>query len=259
MRVRANARRILRVIFEKVFIPKREGVEHYDRVIAPEVLQDTFYEQLGKIGAREDLEILLEIGSSSGEGSTKAIVDGILSRKSRGSATLHCMEISKPRFDALCNRYKSDKFVKVHRVSSVGLQAFPSRTELKRFYKTVPSTLNHYTFDEIYSWMRKDIEYLKLNITELLTFSGDEKTENGIDYLKRHYEIPGFDFVLIDGGEFVGWAEFQLVYGSKVIALDDINSYKCRYAYDALIVDPTYRLIDESWSTRNGWAIFELQ
>lgn len=258
MRINRRLRRTLRVVFEKIFKPDREGIEHYNKVIYPEVFEDGFYKQLNRLSTRTDLEQILEIGSSSGAGSTQALVEGIKQRQFREKVTLHCMEIAFPRFEILKKTYSGYNFVKVHRLSSVALDSFPSKSELKYFYRNIPSSLNNYTFDEIYSWMRKDIEYLKLNSNELLAFNGDEKTASGIEYLKRKYEILNFDFVLIDGGEFVGWAEFQLVYGSKVIALDDINSYKCRYAYDTLIVDPAYRLIDESWTTRNGWAIFEL-
>jgi hypothetical protein len=253
-----RVRRLAKVVIEKIFIkPNREGVEHYDKVIAPEVLDDDFYILLQQLGSRIDLLTFLEIGSSSGAGSTQALVAGINLRESKGGTVLHCMEISLPRFEALKDTYSNFDFVKVHRLSSVGLDSFPTKSELKFFYKKFPSALNNYTFDEIYSWMAKDIEYLRMNIDELLTFGHSDHTGSGIEYIKREFEIPQFDFVLIDGGEFLGWAEFKILYGAKVIALDDINSYKCRYAYDALNTDSSYRLIAESWTTRNGWAIFE--
>jgi hypothetical protein len=257
MKSGVKIRRYLKVVLERIFPPTREGIEHYDRVIAPEVLHDDFYESISKIAAREELRVILEIGSSSGEGSTQAIVDGIMARENSSSAVLHCMEISLPRFEALRAQYESLNFVKVHRLSSVGLSSFPSKSELRNFYKNIPSSLNHYTFDEIYSWMEKDIEYLRMNISELLKFEEVPNVDSGIDYIKNEFGINTFDFVLIDGGEFLGWAEFQVLYGSRVIALDDINSYKCRYAYDALRKDSQYRLIVENWITRNGWAIFE--
>jgi len=140
----------------------------------------------------------------------------------------------------------------VHRLTSVGLDDFPTRKELKHFYQKVTSQLNDYTFDEIYSWLKKDIEYLKA-FSEVLIPDGVA----GIDFIRSKYGISEFDLVLIDGGEFTGHAEFKKLKGAKIICLDDINSFKCRYAYDELIKDPNYHLIAENWKTRNGWAIFE--
>jgi hypothetical protein len=257
MSIKRRLRRGVRVVLEKILKPERVGVEHYEKIIIPEVLNDDFYQMINNISARSDLMKFLEIGSSSGAGSTQALVAGINLRESNEGTVLHCMEISLPRFEALKDTYANFDFVKVHRLSSVGLDSFPTKSELKLFYKKIPSILNNYTFDEIYSWMTKDIEYLRMNFDDLLAFDHSEHTGSGIEYIKREFEIPQFDFVLIDGGEFLGWAEFKILYGAKVIALDDINSYKCRYAYDALNTDSSYRLIAESWTTRNGWAIFE--
>lgn len=246
-------RRYLRIFFEKIFRPNREGIEHYSKVISPEVLNDDFYRLLSDLAQREDILTLLEIGSSSGEGSTSAIVKGIQNRNSTVDVQLHCMEISQPRFNLLLEAYKQMSFMHVHRLSTVGLDYFPTRKELKDFYRNVKSNLNHYTFDEVFSWMKKDVEFLKVHSEVLLPHNS-----NGIDYIKTKFEISSFDLILIDGGEFVGYSEFKLLRGAKIICLDDVNSFKCRYAYDELMSDANYRLIAESWTTRNGWAIFEL-
>jgi len=96
-------------------------------------------------------------------------------------------------------------------------------------------------------WRRRDIEYIRA--------SG--KDANGIDYIKRQNGIDTFDFVLIDGSEFTGEAELRHTIGARFIALDDILTHKCFNAYRQLSFDSRYRLIEESFELRNGYAIFQ--
>lgn len=249
-------RRGVKIVIQKIIPPTREGVEHYDKAIPAEVHEDDFYSALQDLASRPDLKSIIEIGSSSGEGSTKALVTGVLGRKNPEEAGIHCLEISAVRFENLRSHYSEYSFVNVHRMSSVGLDSFPSLKELKQFYRKTPSILNHYTFDEVSSWLQKDIEYLRSNLQEL---SVSDLGENlfGIEFVRHQFNIEDFDLVIIDGGEFLGWAEYLLLKGANWICLDDINSFKCRKAYDELKLDPKYVLYQENWQTRNGWAIFQ--
>ena len=62
--------------------------------------------------------------------------------------------------------------------------------------------------------------------------------------------------VLIDGSEFTGKPELDLVYGAKFILLDDIRAYKNYHNYKRLLNDKNYKLIEEQPFLRNGYAIF---
>jgi len=249
-------RRLAKVLLEKLIVPEREGVEHYDKVLPPEVNNDDFFHALYQLASNIQLKTFLEIGSSSGEGSTRALTEGVLSRESHDLVSLHCLEISEVRYDNLVAAYSRLAFMKIHRLSSVGLDSFPTVDELRDFYRNVPSILNNYTFDEVVSWLKKDIDYLTSN---LLALTGKSETRSlcGIDYVKEISKVSVFDLVVIDGGEFLGWAEYNLLKGSRFVCLDDINSFKCRWAYDDLLNDPDYDLYAENWNVRNGWAIFE--
>jgi len=249
-------RRLAKVLLEKLIVPEREGVEHYDKVLPPEVNNDDFFHALKQLASNIQLKTFLEIGSSSGEGSTRALTEGVLSRESHDLVSLHCLEISEVRYDNLVAAYSRLPFMKIHRLSSVGLDSFPTVGELRDFYRNVPSILNNYTFDEVVSWLKKDIDYLTSN---LLALTGKSETRSlcGIDYVKEISSISVFDLVVIDGGEFLGWAEYKLLKGSRFVCLDDINSFKCRWAYDDLSNDPDYHLYAENWNVRNGWAIFQ--
>jgi hypothetical protein len=48
-----------------------------NRLIPPEIKNDEFYTAIHKIAREEDIKTILEIGSSSGEGSTEAFVIGL--------------------------------------------------------------------------------------------------------------------------------------------------------------------------------------
>jgi len=68
-----------------------------DRLIAPEIRRDRFARAIETIAATEGVRHILEIGASAGEGSTEAWVRGALRNPHR--PTLHCIEVSIPRFD----------------------------------------------------------------------------------------------------------------------------------------------------------------
>jgi len=78
-----------------------------------------------------------------------------------------------------------------------------------------------------------------------------------MQFLKKN-QINVFDMVLIDGSEFTGEVELNFVLGSKVIALDDINTFKCYNAFKKLSADSNYVLKHSNSKLRNGYAIFEI-
>ncbi|HEY5236246.1 MAG TPA: hypothetical protein VIJ14_08725 [Rhabdochlamydiaceae bacterium] len=215
-----------------------------DQIIPPEIKQDVFFDAIYRLARSERLETILEIGSSSGEGSTEAFVKGI--NENPFHPTLYCMEVSTVRFKALKDRYSTNRSVVCHHVSSVPVESFPSEEEVLTFMKTVNTSLRGYDPAEVISWLRRDIDYVKVaNVPQ-----------NGIERIKAEQEIENFDMVLIDGSEFTGQAEFKLIYGAKFILLDDIRAFKNYQNYMALLSDTNYELIEEDPMLRNGYAIF---
>lgn len=215
-----------------------------DTVIPPEIKEDEFYFLIQQLVADENINTLLEIGSSAGGGSTEAFVTGL--RISKRSPRLFCMEVSKPRFAALKERYADVPFVHCYNVSSVPLTSFPSEKEVSLFYQNIPTNLNNYPCEQVLGWLRQDIDYVRN--------SGADA--NGIAHIRRENSIDAFDMVLIDGSEFTGKAEFAEVYGARWILLDDINGYKNYENYQRLKNDPNYEMYKENWELRNGYAVF---
>ncbi len=218
-----------------------------NKIIAPEILNDEFYESLVHIARRPDVTSMLEIGSSSGAGSTQALVEGIQSRSDRDTVNLYCMELSRERYIQLFSTYSKVGFVKAYNLSSVSIKDFPSETEVAFFYNTTKTNLNHYTLETVLDWLHQDKQYIR----ELgLDY-------NGIEFIKTSNAIDEFDSVLIDGSEFTGERELQYLWGSRFIALDDVNAFKCFSAFVRLSQHYGYKEINQNLTLRNGFAIFE--
>lgn len=214
-------------------------------LIAPEIKDDEFYSWIQQLAQRQDIKTVLEIGSSSGGGSTEAFVKGL--RQNPNQPVMYCMEVSKPRFESLRDRYASEGFVQCYNVSSVALDQFPSPNEVVAFYEQVESPLRQFPVEQVVGWLRQDIEYVR----------SSGIWSNGIRQIKTENQIETFDLVLIDGSEFTGDVELEEVYGAKFILLDDICTFKNYKSHQQLLADPNYALIAQNLSLRNGYSIFK--
>lgn len=218
-----------------------------DRIIPPEIKNDAFYEAIYRYAKTEPVSTVLEIGSSSGDGSTEAFVLGI--KENPNKPTLFCMEISKPRFALLNQRYGHLPYVKCYNVSSVALSDFPTEEEVSTFIENTRTNLDMFGGRKVVlGWLRQDIDYVN--------FCGGAPLA-GIEVIKNENNIKYFDMVLIDGSEFTGQAELKMVYGAKYIFLDDINAFKNYSNYHQLLRDSNYQLLEENVSLRNGYALFK--
>ena len=225
-------------------MPQPEHVSPSEQLIPPEIIDDAFYSALQWLAAHEPLHHILEIGSSAGAGSTKALVRGVLLNPFRPA--LYCMEISKTRFALLKNAYGSLDFVKMYNVSSVPEEHYPSDGMITDFYQKNRTALNQYPIDMVLGWKSEGLRYLRESGVQ----------QDGIGLIKADNNIANFDLVLIDGGEFTGFAEFQEVYGANIICMDDVNTFKCYRAREELLANENYELVLEDFATRNGFSIF---
>jgi glycosyltransferase involved in cell wall biosynthesis len=216
-------------------------------LIPAEIKNDEFYYAIQKISQEEEIKTALEIGSSSGEGSTEAFVTGL--RENPNKPILFCMEVSTTRFTELKNKYENNSFVKCYNISSVSIKKFPDEREVIEFYNNTQTNLNFYPSEQVIAWLRQDVEYL----------NNSGVSDEGIQKIKQENKIAFFDLVLIDGSEFTGSAELDEVYGAKYICLDDIHTFKNYQNFNRLLSDPDYILIISNRNIRNGYAIFQLK
>jgi predicted O-methyltransferase YrrM len=216
-----------------------------EQTIPPEVKDDEFYRLLKGLAKNQPLRNVLEIGSSSGAGSTQALVEGL--RANPWQPSFFCMELSKHRFRELRRRYRRDDFVNCYNASSVPSDAFLTEKEVSHFYSTSQTKLNSYPLEEVLRWRRLELDYL----------SAQRVPSAGIELIKLTKRIQTFDLVLIDGSAFTGEAELQAVYGAAYILLDDVNDIKNLRNYERLKLDSSYTLCAENWNVRNGFACFK--
>jgi len=216
-----------------------------DRVIVPEVYQDSFYDAILNLAKVADVETILEIGSSSGDGSTDAIAKGI--KENPRNIKLFCTELSNARFPLLKKRYANNPNVHCYQVSTVPLEAFPSENEVIQFLRSVKTPLRKFGVKEVLRWLRQDIAYVSKVTVPI----------NGIEFIKKQNGVDTFGMVLIDGSEFTGMAELKAIYGAKYILLDDILVFKNYSNWQQLKKDENYRLIEENTKLRHGYAIFQ--
>jgi hypothetical protein len=216
-----------------------------DELIPAEIVDDPLAEIIETIAATDGVREILEIGSSTGDGSTAAWVRG--ARRSPVPPRLHCLEVSAARHAALVERWGDEGFVHCHRVSSIPLDRFPSADEIEEFYRSEPTRLRSFPLETVLGWLQQDLDYLREH----------DLSTDGIAQIKRRYGIDTFDAVLIDGSEFAGPAELEEVYGARFVLLDDTETYKNWHNVRRLEVDPRYRVVLRDADLRNGYAVFE--
>jgi hypothetical protein len=225
------------------------GVERVNtelhELIPGEITDDEFSRLIEGVAATEGVREILEIGSSTGEGSTAAWIRGALRNPIR--PRLHCMEVSVERYRALANRWGGYPFVRCYNLSTVPLEQFASADEVGEFYRNEPSRLRDFRLETVLGWRDQDLEYVRKH----------ELSSAGIAEIKRLNGIDTFDAVLIDGSEFTGRAELEEVHGARFLLLDDTETFKNWANSRVLAVDVAYRLIRADPSVRNGFAVFE--
>jgi hypothetical protein len=218
-------------------------------IIPPEIKHDKFYYQIINIMSQDKtIKNVIEIGASSGEGSTEAILIGKLKNEKQYSNKIKCFsfEVCTERYNNLQTRYKTVPDFYPLNMSSISIPKFPNKSEISNFYNTIPTTLNRCPLEMVLSWYDKDIEYIEKN----------NIPENGIQYVKDNYNINIFDVALIDGSEFTGLEELNQLWGSKYILLDDINTFKNYNSHKKLKESSEYKCLFEDYRVRNGFSVF---
>ena len=215
-----------------------------DRVIRREISKDEFFDALLHQAAHAAVSTVLEIGASSGDGSTEALARGIA--RNPAHPVLYTIEVSRPRFARLAARWRRRADIRPYNVSSVGAADLADDEEVRRFRGAVRSGLDAYPEEVVLDWLAQDRAYLRDSGVPL----------DGIRRIKAENGIDVFGMVLIDGSEFTGRAELALVYGAAVIALDDIETFKNWDNHRRLLADPAYEIVAMNRYVRNGFSIF---
>jgi hypothetical protein len=187
-------------------------------------------EYIYDISSRDDVNSIVEIGTWNGCGSTRCVIDAIKGKdKQLTTVELHP------------NQY-------VEAVANVGEYA----GVLSNVKMLNGSVINHedaFWFDHSIItdnpddhaslWYEIDMNYLK-------------DADNILD------QIPSeIDLLILDGGEYTTYPEYVLLKDrSKIICLDDTNTFKCAKILAEIGVENDFQSVVVSYE-RNGFAIFE--
>lgn len=219
-----------------------------NEIIKPEINDEEFTHYIIKIIQILKPRHILEIGSSSGEGSTQSFITG--TQQVNEGLKLYCLEASKERFEVLKKNTANYGNVKCYNMNSVELKDAMEGMEVIRFYCNHKGIMEFnvlkFDIDTVLGWLTEEKKYLSEN----------NIPENGIKTIKKKNNIECFDMVLIDGSTFTGEAELELIYGAKVILLDDVMGIKNYNNYMKLKKDDKYIFYRENLELRNGFAIF---
>ncbi|MDZ4065207.1 MAG: hypothetical protein U1E22_11155 [Coriobacteriia bacterium] len=211
---------------------------------APEILDDDLSSTIEHLCATEPLKSVLEIGASSGEGSTVALVRGL--RKNPNAVRLYCMEVSLARFEALAKRYAEVPFVRAYNLSSVRSSRLLTPQEVADFSGAEEKNVVHFELEDMLDWRRNDVQYV----------AGTALDVDGILQIKAENGIDDFDLVLIDGSAFAAGAELEDCYGARWLLLDDVRVIKNWANRNRLLKDDHYELYEENLELRNGYSVF---
>jgi hypothetical protein len=197
-------------------------------------INDSFGKALAKYS--EGLDVGLEIGGGTGDGSTQCI------RTKR----LFSIENHPDRIGRHSMNLSARGGVSVKGTATLP-KLWMNQLDVAEFYATNKTTLNKYPLDQVLGWYHECVEFAQPYSTNAIE---DIHFEHNVD----------FNFVLIDGSPFSGEAELRCVRpflaDKAIIALDDINDIKNLANYNKL--KGFGKLLWEDWSVRNGAAIFEL-
>jgi hypothetical protein len=197
-------------------------------------INDSFGKALAKYS--EGLDVGLEIGGGTGDGSTQCI------RTKR----LFSIENHPDRIGRHSMNLSARGGVSVNGTATLP-KLWMNQLDVAEFYGTNKTTLNQYPIDQVLGWYHECVEFAQPYST------------NAIEDIHFEHKVD-FNFVLIDGSPFSGEAELRCVRPflaeKAIIALDDVNDIKNLANYNKL--KGFGKLLWEDWSVRNGAAIFEL-
>jgi hypothetical protein len=195
-----------------------------------QICNDDFSKDIEEYASNTSYKTFLEIGTWNGLGSTtKSFISGFNNRND--DYIFYSLECNKDKSNDAAKLYHNNK--NIHILNEVIWNEEPSN-----FYEIFPQCLSN----EMYKhWNEVDIINMK----------------NCNLFLNRSNLPEIFDVILLDGGEFTTYYEFQLLKNKcKILMLDDTNVDKCKLIVEEILSDTTWKVLKHS-ETRNGYLIAE--
>lgn len=172
------------------------------------------------IAKNKNFKTYLEVGTWNGLGSTKCFIDGFKDRND--DFKFYSLECNADKSKFAAELYKDIPNVYILN------QTLLTEDDYKDAEKVFPNMAKN--------WYKNDMENIKTC---------------------NNFEIKNVDVVLLDGGEYTTYFEFQKIRDKcNIIMLDDTNTDKCRQIVIELKNDTNWKLMVED-NEHNGFAIFK--
>lgn len=207
----------------------KNGFENSKLTLLGQINSGRFSEIIKDFAKNKDNKTFLEIGTWNGMGSTKQFIDELVLRLD--DYVFYSLECNVEK--SLHARSLYSNLTKVYILNEVLFNIEP-----ENFYDIFPQCKTNETFKE---WHKVDMENMKkCNL-----------------FLERDDLPELFDVVLLDGGEFTTYFEFQIIKDKcKYLLLDDINVAKCTKIVEEIKSEPTkWEIIEENKTERNGFLV----
>ena len=194
-----------------------------------QICNDSFSLKIREVSGDLSNISFLEIGTWNGMGSTKQFADVLKTRDD--NYIFYSLECNNDKCNDARKLYASQQ--KIIILNEVLYKDSPDN-----FYEIFPQCKSNEMYKE---WHRVDVENMKkCNL-----------------FLERK-DLPNiFDVVLLDGGEFTTYFEYQIIKNRcKYLLLDDINVAKCTKIVEEIKSQPEkWKIIEENKTTRNGFLV----
>jgi hypothetical protein len=218
--------------------------EHVDR--KGQVHEGGFADALSALANSSAVETMLELGTWYGGGSTLKLASTFARANARdsGARLLVTMESNKEAHE-YARRTLAGMPVRLILGTSVAWTDIPTADEVERSGGVTGNANEKPLRDEWQSWYDSEVATMKL-------YNSPQ--------LRPLCERFDFDAVLIDAGEFMGFAEWRIVRDvcrPRFVAMHDTNTYKCRAALAEALADPAYEVVarGDPPEISTGWAV----
>jgi hypothetical protein len=194
-----------------------------------QICNDGFSKEIEKYASNLNYKTFLEIGTWNGLGSTKAFSIGFKNRND--NYIFYSLECNKDKSNDASKLYLDNDKINI-------LNEVIWNEEPDDFYKIFPEINNNDLYNH---WNNIDI----INMKKCNLFLNRQNLPNI------------FDVILLDGGEFTTYYDFQNIKNRcKILMLDDTKTNKCNLIVKELISDSKWKIIKQE-NERNGYLIAE--
>lgn len=208
-----------------------ENYNYHKNIGLGQICNDIFSNEITRLSSDLSNKIFLEIGTWNGLGSTKYFIDELSKRND--DYIFYSLECNSDKAKEAQELYKNTDANKIKILNEVIWNKEPSD-----FYEIFPECLSN---DLYKKW--NDIDIINMKKCNI--------------FLERNDLPIIFDVLLLDGGEFTTYYEFQLLKNRcKYLLLDDINVAKCAKILEEIKNEPEkWKIIIENKNIRNGFMV----